>query len=474
MQTLISNINAIIWSIYVLVPLLLIASTYFTIKTKAIQIRSIPHTLKLLRHSNVQKDENSVSSFQAFIVGLASRVGTGNLAGVAIALVTGGPGAIFWMWLAVLFSSVCAFVESTLAQLYKVRDQEKKYRGGPAYYIKNALGKKKLALAFAFSYSIFVCLSIIAIQANTITKSISNIVSSNSNLNQYTLEIIIGMILTLVAGYIILGGAKKIISYSTIVVSIMAVVYLLMASFVVIMNLSALPAVFHLIVSSAFDPQSISAGTIGGIISVGFKRGLFSSEAGLGSTPNGAASADVKHPVVQGLIQSLGALIDTLVICTLTACIILISNTELVGTDGITITQKALFITMGNISGLILTISVVCFAFSTILGVYFYAQANFEFINSSASALVRYKYLVITFVFIGAVTNSELLWSFGDFGNGITALINVFVILKLSKQLMIVFNDYQQQLKNGIKEPVFDASKYPELAHLEIWQQKSK
>ncbi len=471
MKTIVQNLNAIIWSVYVLVPLLVLAAAYFSYKTRFVQLRFLPHTFKLLIGSNQKRDENSISSFQAFIVGLASRVGTGNLAGVAIALVTGGPGAIFWMWIAALLGSACAFVESTLAQLYKIPDEEKKYRGGPAYYISRALHNKTLAMIFAASFVAMITISISSIQANTITTSLANVIIPVFNVDPFTIKLIIAIILTLLTAYIIFGGAKKIVNYSTIVVSAMAVVYLLMSLFVMLMNITELPAIIGLIVSSAFNPASIAGGSLGGIISVGFKRGLFSNEAGLGSAPNAAASADVKHPIVQGLIQSLGALIDTIVICSMTAFIILISGVPLEGTDGITITQKALFTTMGEISTLILTISVVLFAFSTILGVFFYGQTNYEFLVPSKRGLNIYKLVVVGFVFVASLTDSELLWAMGDLGNGITALINICVILKLFKYVKILFNDYQSQLKAGIKEPVFDSREFEEFKHLDVWHQ---
>ncbi len=473
MSTIIENINNVIWSVYVLVPLLLIAATYFAIRTQVVHIRMIPHTVKLLINSNATSsdDENNISSFQAFIIGLGSRVGTGNLAGVAIALVAGGPGAIFWMWIASLFGAICAFVESTLGQIYKEHDEETKYRGGPAYYITKGLNNKALAIVFSIIFIAILCIGIISIQANTITKSLANVVTPIFNINQGNIEIIIGLLLAGISGYIIWGGARKIVNILTVVVSVMAGVYIFMALFVMITHIGTLPTIISLIFTSAFNPTSVAAGTLGAIISTGFKRGLFSNEAGFGTAPNAAASADVKHPVVQGLIQSLGALIDTIIICSLTAFIILISGVPLEGTEGITITQQAMQATMGDISVVILTLSVVCFAFSTILGYFFYAQTNVEFLFNSDKALKIYKLIIVFVIFIGSVTNSAILWSFADLGNGLAALINIFVILKLSKYVFIALKDYQKQLDCGISEPVFDAREYPEFTGLEIWYQ---
>ncbi len=473
MEMIINNINKVIWSVYVLVPLLLGAATYFALRTKAVHIRLIPHTIKLLAKSNTNEsnDSNNISSFQAFIIGLGSRVGTGNLAGVAIALVGGGPGAIFWMWIASLFGSVCAFVESTLAQIYKAHDEETKYRGGPAYYITTALNQKWLAIIFSVVFIFILCLGIIAVQANTITKSLANVLTPLFGVKQANIEVIIGVSLALISGYIIWGGAKKIVNSLTVIVSVMAVVYIAMALVVMVINISELPQIFGLIMASAFNASSIASGTLGAIISTGFKRGLFSNEAGLGTAPNAAASANVKHPIVQGLIQSLGALIDTIVICSLTAFIILISGVELSGDNGITITQNALFATMGDVSAIILTISVVCFAFSTILGYYFYAQTNVEFLSESKLALKSYKGLIVLIILIGSISSADILWSLADLGNGIAGLINIIVILILSKKVFILLADYQEQLKNGVEEPIFDAREYAEFKDLEIWHQ---
>ncbi len=471
MSEIINSINNVIWSVYVLVPLLLIAATYFAIRTRVVHIRMIPHTVKLLMNSNSSNEENNVSSFQAFIIGLGSRVGTGNLAGVAIALVSGGPGAIFWMWIASIFGAICAFVESTLGQIYKEEDAETKYRGGPAYYITKGLNNRILAVVFSVIFIAILCIGIISIQANTITKSLANVITPILSIDQTNIEIIIGLLLAGISGYIIWGGARKIVNILTIVVSAMAALYIFMALFVMLTHLTILPEVFSLIIESAFNPSSVAAGTLGAIISTGFKRGLFSNEAGFGTAPNAAASADVKHPVVQGLIQSLGALIDTVIICSLTAFIILISGIPLTGTEGITITQQAMQATMGDISVVILTLSVVCFAFSTILGYFFYAQTNVEFLFKSEKALKIYKIVIMLIIFIGSVTNSAILWSFADLGNGLAALINIFVILKLSKYVFIALKDYQKQLAQGIEEPIFDAREYPEFNELKIWHQ---
>ncbi len=473
MLDIVNNINQIIWGVYVLVPILVFVAVYFGYKTKFVQFRLLKHTITILKSSGSSEDhdEKAISSLQAFAVGLASRIGTGNLAGVATALVAGGPGAIFWMWIISLFGSVNAFVESTLAQLYKVKDDETVFRGGPAYYMRDALNHKKMATTFAFVLVFIFVFSIVALQANTISASLANVLSPVLHTNGTNVLLISGIIFTALTAYIIFGGAKKVVNYSSTIVSVMASVYLLMTFYVVLTNISVIDDVIKLILVNAFTAEALAGGTLGGIISTGFKRGLFSNEAGMGTAPNAAASATTKHPVTQGLIQSLGALIDTIIICSSTAFIILISGVELEGTNGIGITQQALQITMGDISVVLLTISIILFAFSTILGIYFYGQANFEFLFPSKKGLKAYKLFVVFGVLFGSIAASEFVWSLGDLSTGLMALINISAIVPLFKYASILLKDYESQLKSGVKEPIFDARKYEEFKHLEIWHQ---
>ncbi len=473
MVGLVERLNNMIWSIYFLVPLLATFAIYFGIKTKFVQFRLLRHTISVLKNagSSNMDDDNGVSSLQAFAIGLASRIGTGNLAGVATALVAGGPGAIFWMWIISLLGSVNAFVESTLAQLYKEHDSETGFRGGPAYYMSKALNNRILANLFAFIlFSIFV-FSIIALQANTISNSITNVLTQVTSFDANLILWFSGALFTGLAAYIIFGGAKKIVEYSSTIVTTMATIYLLMALFVVITNITVLDDVIKMIFANAFNAQALTGGTLGGIISAGFKRGLFSNEAGMGTAPNAAASATTKHPVTQGLIQSLGALIDTILICSSTAFIILISGTPLEGTNGIGITQQALQITLGNISLILLTLSIILFAFSTILGIYFYGQSNYEFLIPSKKGLGIYKLCIVICVFIGSIVGSEFVWSLGDLSMGILATLNIIAIVPLFKHASFLLKDYETQLKAGIEEPIFDSSKYPQYQNLDIWNQ---
>ncbi len=321
-----------------------------------------------------KKEKGSVSSFQAFCISTASRVGTGNLAGIAIAISVGGPGAIFWMWLIALIGSASSFVESTLAQIYKQPDGNGAYIGGPAYYMEKALNMKWMGIIFSILITICFGLVFNSVQSNTISLALNEAFGVN--------RILVGAILTLLTLSIIFGGIHRIAKVSEIIVPIMASAYILVALFVVITNISELPAMFALIFENAFGVKQAVGGGIGGALLIGIKRGLFSNEAGMGSAPNAAATANVSHPVKQGLIQTLGVFTDTIVICSCTAFIILLSDIDLSGgLTGIQLTQNALSSQIGSFGSIFIAICVLLFAFSSIVGNYYYGEANIEFLT---------------------------------------------------------------------------------------------
>lgn len=398
---LIFSISDIIWAL--LIPILLLTGLFFTLRTKFIQIGYFPEMIKAL--TNKKGSDDSISGLQAFFVGLASRVGTGNIAGVAIAISLGGAGAIFWMWIVALLGAASAFIESTLAQLYKVKDTETKFRGGPAYYISRGLNNYPLAVTFAVLISLAFGLIFNAVQANTIAISISSLFESGGPIAGFAPEfsqsvvtplitfgetiitpisLFMAIILAVLVAIILFRGAKTIARVVTVIVPFMASLYILLALIIIIMNFEQIPVIFHMIFSEAFSAQALAGGLSGAVIQNGVKRGLFSNEAGMGSAPNAAASADVKHPITQGLIQSLGVFVDTIVVCSATAFIILspgIPLSQIPETmEGIQITQAAIMITIGQIGVYFLTIAIFFFAFSSILGNYFYSQSNIEFI----------------------------------------------------------------------------------------------
>ncbi len=460
------KISDIIWSQFVLVPLLLGTGLYFTIKTRALQVRLLPEMLKSITEKPKGIGEKGISPFQAFAVGLASRVGTGNLAGVAIAIAVGGPGAVFWMWIVAILSSVSAFVESTLAQLYKVRDTEVEFRGGPAYYMRDALNSKVMGVSFAVLISLCFGLIFNAVQANTISSALAKTAGANAD----RFPIIIGMILVVLTGYILFGGSKRIANFSSVIVPFMAGLYIILAFIVIILRIQQIPEVLHMIFADAFDFNSAIGGGIGITVIQGVKRGLFSNEAGMGSAPNAAASATTNHPAKQGLIQAFGVYVDTLIVCSATAFIILSSGVETNGaSDGIALTMDAMASVLGEWSLLFLTVAIFFFAFSSILGNYYYAQSNIEFIKNNKIVVSIFKIIVLVMVFWGAVATSSTVWAMADLFMGLMALLNIAAILCLGKKAFLVLKDYEYQLSKG-KDPEFNASLYPEFEDREIWK----
>ncbi len=467
---IVNFLNGIIWSTYVLIPLLLVTGLFFTIKTRGLQVRMIPQMFKSIT-ADSDANEDGISSFEAFTVGLATRIGTGNLAGVAIAIVTGGPGAVFWMWVVAILGSVSAFVESTLAQLYKVHDPETKYRGGPAYYMRDGLKLPKMGVAFALLLTLSFGLIFNAVQANTITYAASTALEIHENVPLFNAAI--GIFLVVLSGYIILGGTKKIADFTSKMVPFMAFLYLGIAAIVIVVRFDQIPAVIYEIVSNAFSFEAAFGGAIGITIIQGVKRGLFSNEAGMGSAPNAAASADTKHPVRQGLIQSLGVYIDTLVICSATAFIILVSDIPLdpTATDGISVTMNALAAVLGHWAIYFLLAAIFFFAFSTIIGCYYYAQSNLEYLTSNKKVLFYFKLIVMALIMFGSVASSDVVWALADLAMGSMAILNIIAILLLRKDAMMLLKDFEVQLKTG-KDPEFDSSIHPGYEHLDIWNKQ--
>lgn len=375
------------------------------------------------------------------------------------------------MWMVAILGSVSAFVESTLAQLYKVPDPDTKFRGGPAYYMRDGLHAPKMGAAFAVLITICFGLIFNAVQANTITSAAQNAVGITSNLLVF--NVVIGLGLVALSGYIILGGTKKIADFTSKMVPFMAFLYLAIAAVVLVVRFDQIPAVFHEIMSNAFTANAAFGGAIGITIIQGVKRGLFSNEAGMGSAPNAAASADTAHPVRQGLIQSLGVYIDTLVICSATAFIILVSDIPLdpTATDGISVTMNALAEVLGNWAIYFLLIAIFFFAFSTIIGCYYYAQSNLEYLKCSDRFLTLFKLLVMALIMFGSIASSDVVWALADLAMGSMAILNIIAILLLRKDAFMLLKDFEQQLSKG-QNPVFDSSKHEGYEHFELWNKE--
>ena len=456
--------NGLVWG-SLLIYLLIGAGLYFTVMTRGIQFRYFGHMFKLLRHS--READGGISSFQALSTSLAARVGTGNLAGVAVAIYFGGPGAIFWMWMTALVGMATSFIESTLAQAYKVDHGDRTYRGGPARYIERGLGSRWLAVAFSVCLIIAFGLAFNSVQSNSIAQAMQEAFA----LPTWS----VGLALVVVVAPIIFGGLKSIARVAELVVPLMAVLYLLLAVVVVMLNASELPAAFMTIIKSAFGLEQAAGGAMGYAVAQaimnGIKRGLFSNEAGMGSAPNAAATASThpNHPAAQGFVQMLGVFLDTLVICTATAAIIIMAGPELLASDeanGIQLTQIALSQQVGDWGGQFIAIAILLFAFTSVIANYSYGESNIEYLagpKRAALAILIYRLAVLAMVMIGAVASLKPIWSFADLSMGLMALINLVAILLLSPVAFALFRDYERQLKAG-QEPSFDPDRFPKLA----------
>ncbi len=463
--SLIGSINNVLWS-YILIVMLLGCALYFSFKTKFVQFRMFGETFRLLAKSNSTSDndsnKNQVSSFQAFMVSIASHVGTGNLAGVATAIAIGGPGAIFWMWITALLGSACSFVECTLAQLYKIKGKDS-FIGGPAYYMSIGLKKPWMGSLFAVLLIFTFPFSFNTVQSNTICAAFQEAFNFDPT--------VVGIILTLVTLVVIFGGIHRIAKVSSVIVPVMALGYVALALIVVLMNVTKLPAVFDLVISSAFGWNQAFGGMIGAAMMNGIKRGLFSNEAGEGSAPNVAATADVSHPVKQGLIQVFGVFADTLIICTCTAFIILFSGVAFgVDSNGIQLTQKALTTQIGSAGNIFIAAAILFFAFSSIIGNYYYGEANVRYLTNNKTVMIVFRLLVCGMVMFGALASLDLAWSLADLCMALMTACNLIAIVLLSKYAVRLYNDYTAQKKQGIKDPVFKKESMPDIQNdLECW-----
>lgn len=458
------SINDFTWS-YILVAALILCALWFTFRTHFVQFRMVGEMVRLLGESTDTHDkgEKHVSSFQAFAVSIASRVGTGNLAGVASAIAIGGPGAVFWMWIIALLGSATAFIESTLAQLYKRRHADS-FIGGPAYYILHGMHCKWMSKLFAILITMTFCMAYISIQSNTICGAMQKAFSINPTW--------MGVVLAVLSLAIVFGGIQRIAKVSSVLVPLMAVGYVVLALVVIVMNIQLIPHVFRLIVENAFGFEQLAGGGLGATMMNGIKRGLFSNEAGEGSAPNIAATASTTHPVKQGLIQSLGVFTDTLLVCSCTAFIIIISGLYTDGsTSGIMLTQNALEHEVGSSGPIFVAIAIFFFAFSSIIGNYYYGEANVRFLTQRPLAILVLR--IITgglMVMFGAIASLDLVWSIGDFFMALVTICNLIAIITLGKYAFRLLDDYRQQKRAGVKSPVFKRETMPDIEKdIECW-----
>ena len=465
-ESMLQDVNNALYS-YILIVLLVGVGLFFTIKTRFIQIRLIPEMFRVVSEKATidSTGKKGVSSFQAFTISAASRIGTGNIAGVATAIALGGPGAIFWMWMIAIIGGASSLIESTLAQVYKVKDG-RMYRGGPAYYMEKGLNKRWMGILFAVVISLTYGFVFNAVQANTITIAFEESFGSS--------RVVVGVILSIITAVIVFGGLKRIVSVTQILVPVMAIAYIAVALLVVFLNISELPNVFILIFKSAFGFEEAFAGMVGAAIMNGIKRGLFSNEAGMGSAPNAAATASVTHPVKQGLIQTLGVFIDTIIVCTSTAAIVLMSDAYLHSeAASVNLTQVSLVDNLGGWAGTFLAIAIFMFAFSSVIGNYYYGETNIGFIKESKTMLLIFRVLVVAFVMFGSVAKVQLVWDLADLFMAVMAIINLLAILMLWKIAKRVINDYVSQRKKGL-DPVFYKKNVPDIGEVECWGDEDK
>ena len=472
---------------YFLVFLLIFTGLYFSIRTKGVQFTHLKDMFKSITEKKHVEGQKSVSSFQAMMVSTASRVGTGNIAGVATAIAVGGPGAVFWMWVMALINGASAFVESTLAQIWKVRGDNGEFRGGPAYYIEQALHKRWLGIVFAISLILCFAIGFNGLQTYNMSSSIEyfydQAVMGQAGAPGYfdtRIPFVIGLMLAIIFAFVLFGGTHRISFLTSVIVPAMAMLYLVLAVVMAVMNAGVLPDVFGLIFAEAFDFDSIVGGFAGSMIVQGIKRGLFSNEAGMGSAPNAAAAASVSHPVKQGLVQALSVFIDTILICTCSAVMIMIfvqGNMELTpfggAADGLTnmpLVQQSMLAAFGDAGIIFMTVAIFAFAFSSLIGNYFYAEQNFKFITTSRPALYVFRIACAIVVFFGAQSNLTLAWNLADIFMGIQAFINIVVILILGKWAFAALKDYDEQKAKGL-DPVYEASKFPGMPATECWHE---
>lgn len=450
---ILTKLNDVMYT-YILIIMLVGIGVYFTIRTRGVQFRLLKDGIKSIMEKSEKGEsgEKKVTSFQALMISTASRVGTGNIAGIATAIATGGPGAVFWMWLMALIGGASAFVESTLAQIYKVREGGQ-FRGGPSYYMERALGKRWMGVLFSVLLIICFAYGFNGLQAYNMSSALEYYIEDYANT---IWPMVVGLILAATTGFIIWGGVHRIGFISSVIVPVMALLYIAISLVCMVLNFSKLPHVFGMIFENAFDYKAIAGGFAGSAVVIGIKRGLFSNEAGMGSAPNASASADVEHPVTQGMVQVISVFIDTILICSSTAMMLLVSGVEGVSgvLDGIPFVQAAISSNVGSWGIHFITFSIFAFAYSSVIGNYYYAESNILFIKNHKVVLNLFRVTCLVAVFLGAQADFGVVWNIADITMGFMAIVNIIAIFLLGKVVLKALDNYEKQRKQGIK-PVF-------------------
>ena len=450
----------------ILIILLLAIGIFFTIRTNFLQVRLLKESIKVVMEKPEEK--GSVSSFQALMVSTASRVGSGNIVGISTAICLGGYGSVFWMWIVAIIGGASAFIESTLAQIYKKRDENNKSYGGPAYYIEQGLKSRKLGVVFAISLILTYAIGFNMLASFNLQTSFMTYDFYDPNRTPF----IVGLILAAITGICVFGGGDRIIKFTSTIVPFMGVIYILVAIIMIIVNINYIPIVFANIFRDAFNFRAIFAGLASSSMMYGIKRGLYSNEAGIGSAPNAAASANVSHPAKQGLVQMLSVFIDTLLICTATAFMCLSSGIEpSEALSGAPYVQESLTTLLGGFGNYFISFSLSLFTFTTLIGNLFYVDSNLSYIHKKTPSkrfMLIFRIFAVLVILLGAMSEVKLAWDISDFLMGIMALINLPSILVLSKKSIDCLKDYEKQRSEG-KNPIFKSDDIGIMDKLDYW-----
>ena len=461
-------VNTYVW--YVAFILLIGAGLYFTYKLRGLQILKIRETAKLALSGIGEGDKTeAVSSFEAFCIGVGTRVGVGNIAGVAMAIVAGGPGAVFWMWVFAIIGSASSFVESTLSQLFKEKKEDGQYHGGPAYYIQKGLGTRKVAILMAFLIAMMTGIGFCAAQASSSVEALTSTFVFDNN------TLVFGLVITILTGLIIFGGMKRIATFSSKIVPLMAVAWLALGTITIVMNIDGLINAFVMIFSYAFGFEQVAGGLLGAVIMTGLKRGIFSNESGLGTIANIAGTADVKHPVKQGLIQCFGTLVDTLVVCTFTAMVILTAFDDYgaildTGLSNSPLVEYILNDTIGHIGSILMSLFLLFFAFTSLLGNYAISETNVRFISDRKISIMVMRIAVVVTVFIASLIGADASILISDTIMAFAGVVNISCVILLSSLAFQAYADWRKQKSEGIKDPVFHRNTLDDATGITEWE----
>ena len=461
-------VNTYVW--YVAFILLIGAGLYFTYKLRGLQILKIRETAKLALSGIGEGDKTeAVSSFEAFCIGVGTRVGVGNIAGVAMAIVAGGPGAVFWMWVFAIIGSASSFVESTLSQLFKEKKEDGQYHGGPAYYIQKGLGTRKVAILMAFLIAMMTGIGFCAAQASSSVEALTSTFIFDNN------TLVFGLVITILTGLIIFGGMKRIATFSSKIIPLMAVAWLALGTITIVMNIEGLINAFVMIFSYAFGFEQVAGGLLGAVIMTGLKRGIFSNESGLGTIANIAGTADVKHPVKQGLIQCFGTLVDTLVVCTFTAMVILTAFDDYgaildTGLSNSPLVEYVLNDTIGHIGSILMSLFLLFFAFTSLLGNYAISETNVRFISDRKRSIMVMRIAVVVTVFIASLIGADASILISDTIMAFAGVVNISCVILLSGLAFQAYADWRKQKSEEIEDPVFHRDTLDDATGITEWE----